>query len=870
MRKHPISINGVEFDEILVAENYPDMKLGLGKLDSLDEKSGLIYVFFKRWTHAWENNNPHFPIDLVLMNDDGVVVDVLTLQPNEKTKRSKLPYLYALEIRGGMASKIGLKQGMPTGIDLKSLTPYRNSYNNASWIVPKNIPLPDGWYEAAKQEISRRDALGNDLFELNIALVGAKYDLAVLRSQGWKKLGDNSLNLPIYIFNSDWSTYWDTSRSSDLWMESTYMSKDSRFILRLFCSAAGHFRYMYAVELDKTGVFKKKTSAKLPSELKRRLLELFNGAMIEPAPKDVDKELDRVIRCLDNAPTLEGWDTRRRQLYLWIHEFDNLRKDSPYFCHRLLNGMLRFGSFCEDEEILADTIKQTLTMRYEPGLIRLLDIILQRPIIASADLWNSIGCVLDRLDMRESALFCFISAWRNHYSELYGKNIWLMGSQLLPDYFRKRDRVKAALVADAMIASIPKDCDTKWFVEILCAMGMTYEMEENTQMAVECYSAARAVLCSDKTDDGCRKEKDTEQNDGTLTFHDHPLLFQSMSRVTMQDAAARRKQLEQQLDCYPDVPDSTKSDDDVSVSCTEDAKCDGSHNLFLASPKSGITLEYRAMNAINKRNGVENIVRFENALACDPNLSCTINGANVFIKLFTGYYISEEVCRMNVARALLNTPCRWHGSECRLAVVAGIRSHRREKCSNIFYLGMAGDDDDWQAGLYEFLGVDLTNLHKIAEDKKLKIHGTDKTVSQLLHCRYDFCGEQNDSQNAQDKKSLVMKVMQAWEKLDASVFQEVLAERGFAYASFWVHDIMEGKRAYCDYIEKKFASISRTNCAPKVSMVRLIEGIEVQKYPFALHMSQRNHSTLLTFDFNDARITGMYMTDPDIYAFEFL
>ena len=33
MRKHPISINGVEFDEILVAENYPEMKLGLGKLD---------------------------------------------------------------------------------------------------------------------------------------------------------------------------------------------------------------------------------------------------------------------------------------------------------------------------------------------------------------------------------------------------------------------------------------------------------------------------------------------------------------------------------------------------------------------------------------------------------------------------------------------------------------------------------------------------------------------------------------------------------------------------------------------------------------------------------------------------------------------
>ena len=43
------------------------------------------------------------------------------------------------------------------------------------------------------------------------------------------------------------------------------------------------------------------------------------------------------------------------------------------------------------------------------------------------------------------------------------------------------------------------------------------------------------------------------------------------------------------------------------------------------------------------------------------------------------------------------------------------------------------------------------------------------------------------------------------------------------------------------------------------------EPISPQEFRFL-----RNHSTLLTFDFNDARITGMYMTDPDIYAFEFL
>ena len=35
-------------------------------------------------------------------------------------------------------------------------------------------------------------------------------------------------------------------------------------------------------------------------------------------------------------------------------------------------------------------------------------------------------------------------------------------------------------------------------------------------------------------------------------------------------------------------------------------------------------------------------------------------------------------------------------------------------------------------------------------------------------------------------------------------------------------------------------------------------------------MQQGKNSTLLTFDFDGDKVSGMYMTDPDIYTFEML
>ena len=1164
MKKHPITLNGVAFSEILVAENYADMDTGLDKLDSLDERSGLIYVFEKPGKYAFNNENPNFPIDLVTLDEKGVVTDVRNLKPKENGEKPEQPLLYALEILGGMAAKIGLAKGMPSGLDLASLEIYRNSYNVRTRIRPANIPLPSGWLDEARRQIQERDAERDDLFDLNIALVGAKYNLEVLRASGWK---DACKPMPIepYLHSIGvWGWDVDASGGSDKWLEFDSRFGGSRILFRLFCSRPGHFRYMYAVGLDENGGFLEKPVVALPGNLKEKMLDLFKSALVEPPARDVDEELWIITSDYKKKQTNDDGDERYKRLMLWAYEFERQGKVSPYYQHRFLNGMLRFGCFCDYEDILAVTIHHSLKTNYQHGIVRLLNVILQRINIDSAPLWNVMGCAFDHLGMNEAALYCFISAWRKQYSKEFGQNIWILGEKLLPEYFKKREMSKAALTADAMLASIPADSEPKKLPEVLCALGMTYEYDENVQMTLECYSSALAIYCGDRTAEARRKDKDADEYDRTQTFHDYPLLFQSVFRTTMQNPDARRRQLERQMDCYPDVPDAKGLDGNVPVSYIEgygmgdlwdsvapgilhdepekviktivengkpygeshalpeyacggavlekslglayerpeennsplfslsilglpanekkltvisgmpafrpgngwrlkspllsislwnnaveasaefrlceghtlecylqdygmrdytfksgrnyeieiavfgydmsrfeghefdidrgpmldeerkrlrkegkddnissvkvtmpedmcninrsfsgwehdvsiiarieqrddfvfmgrdcikftlafderggyaklpvfmarekfddgeipkvgdSVECSGwlqgivlgetgdeaedksddeekidydwTNSIFLSSIGKNTELDSMAINTVGRKHDVENIVRFPDALPEDPVFSCSVNGENVFVKVCTGYFDTEEECRKAVGNALMATPWHWHGSECRLAIVAGIRSESNKDGYNMVYRGMAGDDD-WREDVYDFLGVRLPNLYKMKEDKAIKIDGREMPVSNVWHWKYDFM---DDSTDCKSRMAVVNAVMDAWQRLDASVFESILAGDKFTYGSYWVNDTMRGSNTYCSYIAGKFSSIARTDSAPKISLVRLVEGLVPHGFAYALHMQQGKNSTLLTFDFDGDKVSGMYMPDPDIYTFEML
>lgn len=59
-------------------------------------------------------------------------------------------------------------------------------------------------------------------------------------------------------------------------------------------------------------------------------------------------------------------------------------------------------------------------------------------------------------------------------------------------------------------------------------------------------------------------------------------------------------------------------------------------------------------------------------------------------------------------------------------------------------------------------------------------------------------------------KRITEMVCQAWNELDASLFESILSE-DFEYISFWVLETMKGKGRYTDYIKEKFEAIKNSD-----------------------------------------------------------
>ena len=80
-------------------------------------------------------------------------------------------------------------------------------------------------------------------------------------------------------------------------------------------------------------------------------------------------------------------------------------------------------------------------------------------------------------------------------------------------------------------------------------------------------------------------------------------------------------------------------------------------------------------------------------------------------------------------------------------------------------------------------------------------------------------------------KRITELMCQAWNKLDASLFESILSE-DFEYVSFWVLETMKGKDRYMDYIKGKFETI-RNSDSP-VSAEVMYQGA-INKYVVVLN-----------------------------------
>ncbi len=136
-------------------------------------------------------------------------------------------------------------------------------------------------------------------------------------------------------------------------------------------------------------------------------------------------------------------------------------------------------------------------------------------------------------------------------------------------------------------------------------------------------------------------------------------------------------------------------------------------------------------------------------------------------------------------------------------------------------------------------------------------------------------GDQPILENDADKAAKA--VFSAWSDLDASYFEDVLAE-DFQYASDQVFAVITSKKEYLHYITGKFNTIRKSDSAPEVRLCR-----NSRTGQPAVYLNQRGNEAILDFTLENGYISEMIMhgntgdyqayempaKGMDLYEFEF-
>ena len=114
-------------DQILIADisaTPEQMTRGLSVKDTLSENEAMLFVFNVEAEHRFWMKDMKFPIDIIWISSDKIVVDIEhNLQPCDlglfcSTYEPEGDSLYALETVGGFAEKYRVVKGTPVEFDL--------------------------------------------------------------------------------------------------------------------------------------------------------------------------------------------------------------------------------------------------------------------------------------------------------------------------------------------------------------------------------------------------------------------------------------------------------------------------------------------------------------------------------------------------------------------------------------------------------------------------------------------------------------------------------------------------------------------------------------------------------------------------------
>ena len=117
------TINGQDF-ELDVADTEAERNKGLSDRESLDEGSGMLFVFDTEETWVFWMKDVRIPLDAIWIDAAGRIVDIQNMRPQPFVPdfalhryRPQAAALYNLEINGGLAERFGFQVG--TKVDLR-------------------------------------------------------------------------------------------------------------------------------------------------------------------------------------------------------------------------------------------------------------------------------------------------------------------------------------------------------------------------------------------------------------------------------------------------------------------------------------------------------------------------------------------------------------------------------------------------------------------------------------------------------------------------------------------------------------------------------------------------------------------------------
>jgi hypothetical protein len=112
----PATFEGATSDQqvlLRVANTFKERQRGLMYETNLLENEGMIFIFAEEEVHPFWMKNTPLSLDMIFLNSNKQVVGVLNNTPpfSEQNLSIEEPSLYVIELKAGMASKLGINKG---------------------------------------------------------------------------------------------------------------------------------------------------------------------------------------------------------------------------------------------------------------------------------------------------------------------------------------------------------------------------------------------------------------------------------------------------------------------------------------------------------------------------------------------------------------------------------------------------------------------------------------------------------------------------------------------------------------------------------------------------------------------------------------